>query len=162
VYLHSDDLEVVTMANFRTTNSDINPKFPYAGTWHEYFSGDELVVSDTEERLTFSPGEYRIYLSEKITPPGGFFTSSKDMQSTPVSFSPNPCRSGEILTLELLSSEHFTELSLCNTQGEKIKLQTTRYGDVYQLVVPDVSSGIYFLQLSKHNSTQSHKLVIIN
>lgn len=162
VYLHSDELEVVTMANFRTINSDINPKFPFAGTWHEYFSGDEIDVADVEKRLTFGPGEYRIYLSEKITPPGGFFTTSEEVHNTPVSISPNPCRSGEMLTIEVLATENFSEINLCNSQGERVKVETTKYGEMYKLTVPEVPSGVYFLKLGKDKSVQSHKLAILN
>src|SRR5690606_8958525 len=40
IHLRHPDMDAVTLVNFRVVDSEINPKFPYPGTWYEYFSGD--------------------------------------------------------------------------------------------------------------------------
>ncbi|HLF64955.1 MAG TPA: FG-GAP-like repeat-containing protein [Saprospiraceae bacterium] len=79
VHLNHPDMDAVALANFRVINSDVNPKFQYPGTWYEYFTGDSIIVTDTEERITFKPGEYRIYTSERIMPSEGFISATRDV-----------------------------------------------------------------------------------
>ena len=80
VHLNHPDMDAVSLANFRVINSDIMPKFQYPGVWYEYFTGDSIVVTDTQEKLTFGPGEYRIYTSDKLSPPDGYITATEDHQ----------------------------------------------------------------------------------
>jgi hypothetical protein len=79
VHLNHPEMDAAVLANFRVVNSDVNPLFQYPGTWYEYFTGDSLEVTDTQEKITFGPGEYRIYTSKRIVPPGGFISSTREL-----------------------------------------------------------------------------------
>jgi hypothetical protein len=89
VHLNHPEMDAAVLANFRVIESNFNPKFQYAGTWYEYFTGDSLVVTDTQERLTFAPGEYRIYTSKRLTPPGGFISGDRELPVHEVTLYPS-------------------------------------------------------------------------
>jgi hypothetical protein len=89
VHLNHPEMDAVTLVNFRVINSEVNPKFQYAGTWYEYFTGDSISVTDPQARITFGPGEYRIYTSKRIIPPMGFITGTQDPYVQPIGLYPN-------------------------------------------------------------------------
>jgi hypothetical protein len=62
----SDDNKAIVMGNFGLTDANINPAFPVAGKWYEYFSGDSVTISNINEPFLFKPGEYRLYTTSKM------------------------------------------------------------------------------------------------
>ena len=64
--LISDDNKAVIMGNFGLVDANINPAFPVAGKWYEYFSGDSVIISNINENILFKPGEYRLYTTKRM------------------------------------------------------------------------------------------------
>ncbi len=161
VHLNSPDMNVVSMANFRTINSDLNPKFPYTGTWHEYFTGEVREVTDTDARITFEPGEYRIYLSEPVMPPGGFFTSTTDPTISASSIYPNPVKSGQALEISFEDNTLIKQVRIVDMEGKLNVLSFQQSGSLAIVAVPDLLSGMYALTIVTAHGTESKKLVVI-
>jgi len=162
VHLNHADMDAVSMANFRIINSEINPQFPYPGTWYEYFTGNEREVVDTDELIDFLPGEYRIYTSEKLTPPGGFFTSLEEHDISQIKMQPNPVLSGETVRLEVPQDLILDRLILIDLNGRKFNLNYSHdSGGIYFTIPEQASSGIYVISMRKGDWNHSEKLIIM-
>ena len=129
IQLNHPDMDALVLANFRVINSEVNPKFQYTGTWYEYFTGDSITITDTEKRITFAPGEYRIYTSKRIMPPGGFFTATHDITSQQVALFPNLV-TGDVLAYgSLPDGSHITSILVTDITGRSFKSDYILMGD---------------------------------
>ena len=162
VHLFHEEMDAISMVNYRVTNSDINPKFPYEGVWYEYFTGESLLVENTQEKLTHLPGEFRIYTSKRITPPNGFVTSTADLfvESKSVEIYPNPVLNGSIVNMKLESNDKIRQLVVYDMEGRRIITDFTQNIDEVEVNLPDkLSSGIYFIQAFSERSSINGKFV---
>ena len=163
VHLNHPDMDAVTLANYRVTNSDINPKFQHPGTWYEYFSGDSIIVEDVNERITFLPGEYRIYTSERITLPEGLvITSIEDEKNIiELTIAPNPIRVGDRINFQLPEPYKLKRLYLSDVKGSKIELEFESSGSEVQLDLPSfLSAGTYILSGYTDGATYITRLIV--
>ncbi len=66
---------VIIIANFSVTSQNINPNFPYTGTWYDLMdnSGSTAIDGNTST-INLPPGEFRIYGNQNTT------LSSKDFE----------------------------------------------------------------------------------
>ncbi|MDG2281149.1 MAG: T9SS type A sorting domain-containing protein, partial [Flavicella sp.] len=71
ITLRDASMDVIILGNFDIVDETMAINFTKTGTWFEYFSGEELNISETQQSLHLEPGEYRIYTSEKIYDPRG-------------------------------------------------------------------------------------------
>ncbi|RLD21987.1 MAG: hypothetical protein DRI69_02500, partial [Bacteroidetes bacterium] len=123
-----------------------------------------LEVVDTQEKITFGPGEYRIYTSVRITPPDGFFTAVKDVRpDVAVDIYPNPTFNinDSRISIEGLTSIEFVVLTDIN--GMTIPIQYDQNGDDLQFKYNgDLPAGIYFVQVYTSEKKYVGKLVVID
>jgi len=68
IYLNGED-NVLLVGNFGVEEGQIFGGFQHQGLWHEYFSGDSLIVNDDQFSFTLQPGEYRMYWDKKLDTP---------------------------------------------------------------------------------------------
>jgi hypothetical protein len=124
--LNHPDMDALVMANYRVINSDVNPKFQYTGTWYEYFTGDSIVVTDTQERIMFSPGEYRLYTSKRIVPPFGFISATHDISAQPVELYPNLVTGDAYINGILPSGKKVSAVVVTDMTANHFKLITAK------------------------------------
>ena len=139
INISHDSMNVSIMGNFGVITSDINPGFQHAGMWYDYFFGDSINVTNTNDYINLKPGEFHIYTDKKLeSPEPGIIDSvKKDFAEVPQQFKlfqnyPNPFNPTTIIHYEL-SNETKVSLEIYNIQGKKIKT----------LVQAKVSAGIY-------------------
>ena len=161
VHLNHPDMDAVTLANFRVINSDINPRFQYTGTWYEYFTGDSLVVTDTQERITFKPGEYRIYTSERIAPPQGFITAIIDPQFHEITVYPNLINEESTIYGQLPSGSRIESVTLTDMTGRKFEMiyQQVNDSDFTMSLAGLMPNGIYIITVKTENGLYTGKVV---
>lgn len=69
INLFNSEMDAVVIGNFGVESVTGNANIPYVGTWHEFFSGESVVVDDVTIPILLQPGEYRIYTSEALDTP---------------------------------------------------------------------------------------------
>ena len=71
IVLQHDSMNAVVIGNFDVQSRSVNPKFPSAGTWYDYFTGTEINIEsgETTTPVPLAPGEFHIYTSEKVAFP---------------------------------------------------------------------------------------------
>jgi hypothetical protein len=156
-------MDAVTLVNYRIIKSDINPKFQRPGIWYEYFSGDSIEIVDTQEKITFGPGEYRIYTSVRITPPGGFFTAVNYVRpDVAVDIYPNPTFNINDARISIEGLKEIEFVILTDVNGATFPIQYDQNGGDLQFNYNgDVAAGIYFFQVYTSDKKYVGKLVIV-
>jgi 1,4-alpha-glucan branching enzyme len=96
IHLDHETNMVTVLGNFGVTEGEMNPHFQETGTWYEYFTREELEVTDVNQSVTMQPGEYRLYSTVEFPDHGlavgtGQLTAPADEA---VNVYPNPSRTG--------------------------------------------------------------------
>jgi 1,4-alpha-glucan branching enzyme len=98
MHLTHESNKVTVLGNFGVTAGEINPHFQQAGTWHEFFSREQLEVTNIYEGIQLRPGEFRIYSTEPFPDPGLAVGTGPSpdagADSDGVRVYPNPSRTG--------------------------------------------------------------------
>lgn len=162
VHLNHPEMDAMSIANFRVTASNVNPKFQYTGTWYEYFSGDSLEVTNVNDRIDLAPGEYRIYTSQRIQPPGGFITTSTSGISEQFfEVFPNPVRLGEELILRREFQKPVSQVKLISLTGQKIEMKFEQEIGLIQLEIPSkLAPGMYVVQVELNGEFIHSKILV--
>ncbi|WP_282013617.1 alpha-amylase family glycosyl hydrolase [Marinifilum flexuosum] len=69
IEINHTDMDVRIIGNFDIKEGSISANFSKTGTWYDYFSGQELNVTDANANITLKPGEYHIYTTKQLTQP---------------------------------------------------------------------------------------------
>ncbi len=145
--LNHAEMDAVVLTNFRTRSTDFNPKFPYEGTWYEYFTGEELEVTNVNEKLPFLAGEYRIYTSEKIVPPGGFITNQDELVISDKNIYPNPLN-GNILFIVDDQADQVSRVELIDITGTLSQVSYSTEGNRISVKMNEsFCSGIFTIRI---------------
>jgi hypothetical protein len=161
VHLNHPEMDALVLVNFRVIESNFNPKFQYPGTWYDYFTGDSLEVTDTQKRLTFAPGEYRLYTSKRITPPGGFISGTGDLAAHEITFFPNLISSGQQVNAVLPGEDLVESVRVFDSVGRLMKsCQYTADENFISVALPEhLSGGIYVIAIKTGKASYVGKIV---
>jgi glycosidase len=69
VVLRHGSMDVVVLGNFDVTTKPIDPTFTKTGIWYEYYTGTELIVTNTNAPISLQAGEYRLYTTKQLQDP---------------------------------------------------------------------------------------------
>ncbi len=59
--------DIVLIGNYGVSKSSISPAFVSAGKWYDYFSGQEIDVTNTTSPISLEAGEWHLYTSERLS-----------------------------------------------------------------------------------------------
>jgi hypothetical protein len=57
---------LLVAGNFDLVDKVITVNFPFTGKWYDYFAADSLQITGNSTQLLLKPGEYRVYLSQRL------------------------------------------------------------------------------------------------
>ncbi|MGQ1909709.1 alpha-amylase family glycosyl hydrolase [Marinifilum sp. RC60d5] len=69
IEINHTDMDVRVIGNFDVEAGEIDPNFSKPGIWYDYFSGQEISVSDVNAKINLEAGEYHIYTTKQLTTP---------------------------------------------------------------------------------------------
>ncbi|WP_421920120.1 alpha-amylase family glycosyl hydrolase [Marinifilum sp.] len=69
IEINHEDMDVRVIGNFDVIKGEIDPNFSQTGNWYDFFSGQEISVSDVNAKIVLEPGEYHIYTTKQLTTP---------------------------------------------------------------------------------------------
>ncbi len=162
IKLNYSEMNAVTIANFRVESDDVDPSFQSTGTWYEYFTGDSLIVTDVNQNISLTPGEYRIYTDKRISPPESFYVGTADIPVVNVELYPNPIGGAERLSLRHSDLSDIREISILDQMGKKSAMSYGYDGSVLSLDAKDVgNSGIYYIRIVTSNKIYVARVVRI-
>ncbi|MCH7408545.1 alpha-amylase family glycosyl hydrolase [Belliella sp. DSM 111904] len=67
-----EEMQMVLYGNFGTSSvNNVTLNFPSNGTWYNYFTGEEIMVSSGEFHTNLRPNQFLLYTNQKIEMPEG-------------------------------------------------------------------------------------------
>ena len=145
IILRSDETDVVVVGNFGVQSITTQVPFTENGWWYEFFSNDSLEVVSTTD-LLLEPGEYRIYLQEKVLPPSGLDKINNKSTPNRLVIFPNPA--SDLVTIQ--SASELSEIRIYSMEGQLQGTYSTN-----KMNVAHLSSGIYIVRAYSPNGIQS-------
>jgi Alpha amylase, catalytic domain/Secretion system C-terminal sorting domain len=140
---------VVVLCNFTTNSININPSFPYTGTWYNLIDNTTMGVSDVNATLTIPAGQFLVYGNLPATLTSESFNFNKS-----ISIYPNPTSSSFKL------NGFVTKTEIYSTTGQIIKKFDGNFDSEYSFDINDLSNGIYLVKVTdENNNNKSFKLV---
>jgi len=141
------------VGNFAVELQTYTASFPADGIWYNYVNGDSLQVSGGSHTFQLVPGEYAVWLSQKIERPNPPDRTTSTGYVAPqlkqFTVYPNPASSGAELYLRWsgLDEQAFI-LQLTNLQGQTVwQQQIDGALDGADVLLPVLPEGLYSMQL---------------
>jgi 1,4-alpha-glucan branching enzyme len=165
-YLSNADLSLVAFGNFNITEETVYPDFPTKGIYYEYFTGDSINVTATDEPFQLKAGSYRLYSTKKLPKPSnGYFTSDKNLlpQIARLNVFPNPTLENEtsILTFEL-QEQSFVSINITDLSGkivQQVIQQRLELGNHQFSILEDLPRGTYIITIKANQQTMAKKVM---
>jgi hypothetical protein len=174
-------MNVNIIGNFNVVQSNINPQFPNTGWWYDYFSGDSILIINTQEQIPLEPGEFHIYTTIKVpTPEPGILLDVEKADDTEIITEyrleqnyPNPFNPSTKIRFTIPSNVKR------ETSNVTLKVYDVLGNEVATLVNDELSageyevefnslssiwnpaSGIYFYQLKAENYIETKKMLVL-
>lgn len=141
---------VVVIANMSVASQNINPSFPYTGTWYNLMDNTPVNVTNATATITLAPGTFRVYGNQ----PANTLGNDDYNALANVSLYPNPTSStfsikGQVYKVEVYS-----------ITGQRVKLYENITSEDYQFDINDLNSGIYLVKaFDGNNNSSTMKLI---
>jgi 1,4-alpha-glucan branching enzyme len=163
--VRGDDGTAYAIGNFgveaRTANLNIA-----AGTWFDYFTGEQITLLDNNTPVTLAPGEYRLYLDREIESMAGQLPVSlneAELARLDFAVSPNPT-AGELNLSFTLERATTVTIDLLDATGRNIKrffsggLGSGMQGMRFE--AGNIPAGLYFLRVNDGVGTGVQTVVV--
>ena len=95
--LSGEQMNVVVAGNFQVTPLSMTPGFQHTGTWHDYFTGASIEVSDLDAAFDFGPGEYHLWTDVALDTPDNVLAIEEARQPAAFSVVPNPGSAAQLV-----------------------------------------------------------------
>ena len=176
INISNDSLSATIIGNFGVTSRDVNPNFQHTGTWYDYFAGDSLVVTDTQNPISLQPGEFHIFTNQKLESPIITTSIRDEVVSNPKSFMleqnyPNPFNSSTTIRYSLTElNATQTVVRILNVLGQEVKTLVNQKQSAGQYQITwdgldnsgiSVASGVYLYSIVSGQSYSLKKLVLL-
>jgi hypothetical protein len=162
----------IIIGNFGVEPHSINPGFFYEGAWYDYFSGDSIQVSDSQEEILLDPGEFHIFTNKNLDTP--FLSTDGSPNQIPEFYSlkqnyPNPFNPTTTISFSLPAGSMLS-LIIYDLHGREVTvLSDSRYLAGDHVITWDgkdsfgqmLPSGVYFYNLRTKNFSQTKKMILL-
>jgi len=163
--LRHETMDVIAVANFALEGRTFKPGFTSEGEWFEYFGNDTLQVSNADQEISLTAGEYRLYSSEKLEQVDQALSSPSRIPGSrgpAVKVYPNPSHGAYRFEFRLQRPVEVS-LAIYNLAGQKVEQLTGRSYQPGQHTLPinlsGLQPGIYFYRVKAGGQTTSGKLI---
>jgi len=169
ITLRHETMDVNLIGNFGVEPRTVNPKFPSVGMWYDFFTGDSLMVSDTEAEINLGRGEFRLYTSVQLENSdtslvdAGVYVQPLSIVKESLVIAPNPAVDYTRVSFELLESGKVV-LDVYDERGQHItSINKGQLGKGLQQIEINTKSfakGTYYIQLQAGNTIADGKLSV--
>jgi hypothetical protein len=133
-------MDVRIIGNFGVTTQEGQPAFSNTGLWYEYFTGESLQVTATDQSVQLEPGEYRIYTTKLLQTPQLPTGLDPKIVEDKIVFYPNPAAD----VLYFKSDSEQETLKLVDLTGRIVKVFNPR-DKSGSLDIKGINPGVYLI-----------------
>jgi 1,4-alpha-glucan branching enzyme len=181
ININHTSMNVTIIGNFSVVATNNNPNFQSTGWWYDYFSGDSIFVTNTQENILLGPGDFNIYTSVKLPTPEPGLVNVELIDDIIVDEFyleqnyPNPFNPSTNIEFKIKETG-FVTLKVFDLPGREVKtlVNDELTNGVYRVSWNGdnesgnkVSSGVYFYKLfvngngSTGNYSDSRKMILL-
>ncbi|PRY10008.1 putative secreted protein (Por secretion system target) [Pontibacter ummariensis] len=171
--LQGEDNTVFVVGNFDVETRTVPANFPREGTWYDYFSGEELSVTNPTEDFVLQPGEFHLFSTAPLpAPQEGLVPWSNSVLSVEEEIAagkslvvyPNPTPDDAVVSLtgDYRGSVYVNVLDATGRVLHKLELQKSQQSLRHQLLLQDLAAGLYYLQVEIGSQRSVRKLVKVS
>ncbi len=165
-------MNVNVIGNFNVIQMSISPQFPNTGWWYDYFSGDSVLINNTQDVILLEPGEFYIYTTKKLpTPEEGILLDVETVGNVNVVNTymlgqnyPNPFNPTTTISWQTPENGH-QALKIYDVLGNEIVTLIDEYKPSGKYEVEfnaaDLPSGVYFYRLQARDYVETKKMLIL-
>ncbi|MDP2336028.1 MAG: alpha-amylase family glycosyl hydrolase [Bacteroidota bacterium] len=155
IQLSLNNHNITLIGNFGLNISTIVPNFQHTGTWYEFFSGNELSVTDLNSNLLLKAGEFLLYSDQKLPAFKDLATKiSSNLTNPEIRIFPNPAYDN----LSIESNERIQTVEIYSIEG-KLVLQSLPSTKNFNLQLNKIKPGIYILRVETSSQLFTQKVV---
>ena len=147
IYVYDDALpasqlkNVVILANFSVASQNVNPNFPYTGTWVNLMDNTTMNVTNTTTVIPIESGGFRIYGNQSAL-------GNQDFSNINfVTLAPNPTSDFFVLNTDV------SQVQIFSITGQLVKSFSNQQQE-YQFSVSDLNKGIYLVKIFDTNNRE--------
>ncbi|QIA06371.1 alpha-amylase family glycosyl hydrolase [Draconibacterium halophilum] len=147
----------VALGNFGITESDVTIDFPETGKYYEFFSGDSIEVTSTNQTFSFAPGEYRLYSTQQFEEPS-IVTDINEIENSTDNLQvyPNPVSS----KLTVASDKTISAIQVYSISGTLQYQRTDLRKNKVEIDVYDYTPGVYLIRVVQDGNSTTQKVLV--
>ncbi len=154
IILESESMDVVMHGNFGlSTAANVPVSFPKTGTWYNYFTGEELVVSSNTVNFSFRSSEFYLFTDKKLGKPLEGILQMDFVTEIPKEIVPDdafiiyPIPTQGRLTIQLPIEMRGANYRIIDMTGRILKEGNSANGsEILELDVRNIQAGIYIFE----------------
>ncbi|WP_412986706.1 alpha-amylase family glycosyl hydrolase [Pontimicrobium sp. IMCC45349] len=141
---------VVIISNFNTSSTNINPNFPYGGTWYDLMDETgNTTISGSTTSINLAPGDFKIYGNAVPTLSNGSITENNLLRVYP-----NPT------STSFKINKNVTEVLIFDITGKQVKSFVGGFNKNNVFSIQELVNSIYILKIKDlSGNVQTTKLV---
>jgi 1,4-alpha-glucan branching enzyme len=156
IELNHSDMDVRIIGNFDVVSRFADPSFSKTGTWYEFFTGNEIDVSDVNAEIQLAPGKYSLYTTKKLDTPE-IIASAKENSFENFSLKLFPVPAKDFLSIE--NEKSMEHIIVYDLNGRKVLAESLTSTE-HALDISILEPGMYLLHvIDKDNSTLTGRFV---
>lgn len=144
--------DVVIISNFSTTSQNVDPNFPYTGTWYDLMDetgNTSIEVNNTNSNISLQSGEFKIYGNTAST-----LSTSDIVYTDDLMLFPNPA------TRSFSINKSVETVSIFDTTGKLISRYEGKFQKNHKFNISNISQGLYIVNFKTQSASVSKRLLI--
>ena len=148
---------VVGLGNFDVTDNNIAVTFPSTGKYYEFFSGDSIEISNTNQTFTFTAGEYRLYSTQQFEEPS-IVTDIDEIENTTngLKVYPNPVSS----KMTIASDKTISSVQVYSIAGTLQYQANELRKNKVEIDVQNFTPGVYLVRVIQNGNSTTQKVLV--
>jgi len=155
IQLNLADHNITLIGNFGITDQSNILNFQHTGTWYEFFSGNEITVSDVKVPILLKAGEYQLYSDKKLPAFEDLATPvSKKITYAEINVYPNPATDH----IRIEAKEPIRTVELISVDG-KSACKINGGANSINFSLDQIKPGLYFLRVQTNGKLYTEKII---
>lgn len=145
----SDLKNVIIIANFSVSSQNVNPNFPYTGTWYNLMDNSAINVANTSDVIPLGAGQFRIFGNKPAT-----LSTNTIKATTELILYPNPVKD----TFSV--NKKIEALTIHDITGKVVKSFKGNFGENHEFSISNLPASLYIVKIT-NDAKEENTLKII-
>ena len=145
----SDLKNVIIIANFSVSSQNVNPNFPYTGTWYNLMDNSTINVANTSDVIPLGAGQFRIFGNKPAT-----LSTNTLKTTTELILYPNPVKD----TFSV--NKKIEALTIHDITGKVVKSFKGNFGENHEFSISNLPASLYIVKIT-NDAKEENTLKII-